>query len=308
VIQNIEQSASNNVVDFSAYAPSKLDNGDVKNSSSISQRLLPFCFAFGLHVLFLWWLNSEFEWIKKYSPDEVITVLEFLQPPSASIPVVVMPDVQQVPVRTSVKPLQTVSPVTAPNEKIINSRASEEKPSGTLKIYDDLGRIKLPVDFVEKLDEANRPSKRFDFKNPDLELAGTFLKRPPAIDFNPTQFEQAWKPDQDVLTELLEKAVEKTTKEIKIPVPGNPTVKLVCVVSIIAAGGSCGFVPNGGYGRVIPDNEDDPNTLSPEEDKQCQAWWEKINSTKSQREWIKTTELYELTCKKPLAKEKLKIR
>ena len=37
------------------------------------------------------------------------------------------------------------------------------------------------------------------------------------------------------------------------------------------------------------------------------AWWEKINNTKSQREWMKTKELYELTCKKPLAKEKIKL-
>jgi len=79
---------------------------------------------------------------------------------------------------------------------------------------------------------------------------------------------------------------------------------LVCKVSVLALGGGCGFVPNGGYGRVVAENEDDPETLSPEEDRQCQAWWEKITNTRSQREWLKTKELYEITCKKPLAKQK----
>ena len=188
---------------------------------------------------------------------------------------------------------------------IKTSSATKPKTNLTLNLYDETGRLRLPVDFIERLDEGNAPEKRFDFINPDLELAGTFLKRPPAIDFNPTQFEQAWKPDKDILNELLDKAVEKTTKEIKIPVPGNPTVKLVCKVSVLALGGGCGFVPNGGFGRVIAENEDDPDTLSPDEDRQCQAWWEKISNTRSQREWLKTKNLYEKTCKKPLAKEKI---
>ncbi|MGH8051818.1 MAG: hypothetical protein ACREPB_14255 [Arenimonas sp.] len=241
---------------------------------------------------------------KNVLPDEVITQLEFFEPRTKSVPIETMPDVQ-IAKQLSEKPAAVVAeaePLTVmkqPSRKII---------SVELTLYDDTGRIRLPVDFIEKLDEANDPHKRFDFQNLDLELAGTFLKRPPAIDFNPTQFEDAWKPDQDILTELLEKAVEKTMKEIKIPVPGNPGVKLVCQVSVLALGGGCGFVPNGGYGRVISDDEDDPDTLSPDEDKECQAWWEKINSTSSQREWMKTRELYELSCKKPHEKEKIKLQ
>ena len=302
MIENYEQ---NELTDLSAYAPNKLVKNDVKNSSSFFHRYLPFCFAMGLHGLFFYWLIEEFGLPKKYLPDEVITVLEFLQPTAKPMPVDVMPDMRiKKPVSGNAVRLITLPPVSS--EPALAGNKNRTNIQQPLRLYDDNGRVKLPVDFIEKLDAANLPSKRFDFQNPDLELAGTFLKRPPAIDFNPTQFEQAWKPDQDILTELLEKAVEKTTKEIKIPVPGNPGVKLVCKVSVLALGGGCGFVPNGGYGRVIADDEDDPNTLSPEEDKQCQAWWEKINNTKSQREWLKTKELYEITCKKPLAKEKIK--
>ena len=289
------------------YAPTKPVKNDAKNSSGFLQRYFPSIFAIGMHGIFLWWLSIELELSKNSLPDEVVTVLEFLEPVIKPRPVIVMPDVSI----ARKMPVKAIGPVRAEQSMPSRSQADtkpEAKPktNPAMNLYDETGRIRLPVDFIERLDAANGPQQRFDFINPDLELAGTFLKRPPAIDFNPTQFEQAWKPDQSILNELLDKAVEKTTKEIKIPVPGNPTVKLVCKVSVLALGGGCGFVPNGGYGRVIAENEDDPDTLSPEEDRQCQAWWEKISNTRSQREWLKTKELYEMTCKKPLAKEKIK--
>lgn len=291
------------------YEPTRSVKNDVKNSSGIFERYFPSVFAIGMHGIFLWWLSIELDFYRNPMPDEVVTLLEFLEPATTEPkPVIVMPDVG-----ISRKWVVNGNDNSLPAGNKVDSRVdidatSVAKPiaSPTLNLYDETGRIRLPVDFIKRLDEANVPGKRFDFINPDLELAGTFLKRPPAIDFNPTQFEQAWKPDQDILSELLDKAVEKTTKEIKIPVPGNPTVKLVCKVSVLALGGGCGFVPNGGYGRVIAENEDDPDTLSPEEDKQCQAWWEKISNTRSRREWLKTQELYELSCKKPLAKVEIK--
>lgn len=288
------------------YAPTKLVKNDVKNSYGFSERFFPLVFALGLHGMFLWWLGIELARSKNYLPDEIVTVLEFLEPVIKPRPVIVMPDVSvgRNLTNRSIKNSEKERLVTVVQKDLEATSTSKPKTNPSLNLYDETGRIRLPVDFIERLDAENAPEKRFDFINPDLELAGTFLKRPPAIDFNPTQFEQAWQPDQDILSELLNKAVEKTTKEIKIPVPGNPTVKLVCKVSLLAVGGGCSFVPNGGYGRVIAESEDDPDTLSPEEDRQCQAWWEKISNTSSQREWYKTKALYEMTCKKPLAKEK----
>lgn len=289
-----------------AYAPSKLVKNDVKKTSGFSQRIIPFGFALGLHGLILWWLNAELQLTRKFLPEEIITVLEFLEPLPKPKPAIEIMSDMEVEKPVAEKSAHTNGQKVSDARKIVETRfrGHQERSDQALVVYDETGRTRLPVDFVEKLDETNIPAKRFDFQNPDLAVAGTFLKRPPVIEFNPTQFEDAWRPDQDILNELLEKAVEKTTKEIKIPVPGNPTVKLVCKVSVLALGGGCGFVPNGGYGRVVAENEDDPETLSPEEDKQCQAWWEKISNTRSQREWLKTKELYELTCKKPLAKEK----
>jgi hypothetical protein len=65
----------------------------------------------------------------------------------------------------------------------------------------------------------------------------------------------------------------------------------------LALGGACGIDTNG-YGYTGP--KDDPNTLSPEEDRQCQAWWEKIVNTKTQDEWRTTRKIYEQECRKPL--------
>lgn len=303
---NNKQADTRDLEYLSAYAPNKLVKNDVKNSSSITHRILAFVIALSLHAVFIVWLERELGLMERWAPQELITLLEFIEPEQKPVPAPPEPDIA-----LEKKPSQ--KNIVASNSQAANvldrpmpakETSIRKKVNEPLRLYNEDGRISLPVDFIERLDETSAANRKFDFINPDLELGGTFLKKPAAIDFDPTQFEQAWKPDQDVLTELLEKAVEKTTKEIKIPVPGNPTVKLVCKVSILAAGGGCGFVPNGGYGRVIPDNEDDPDTLSPEEDRQCQAWWEKISNTHSRREWLKTKDLYEITCKKPLAKEK----
>jgi hypothetical protein len=93
--------------------------------------------------------------------------------------------------------------------------------------------------------------------------------------------------------------VEASTGSIEIPIPGSPGSKLVCTVAILAAGGGCGIKNNNdGYVVVI----DDPDTLDPEEDRQCQRWWEQIVGTSSQDVWRHTRALYDAQCRKPLAK------
>ena len=90
---------------------------------------------------------------------------------------------------------------------------------------------------------------------------------------------------------------EKTTKEIRVPVPGRAGSTMVCHVSLLALGGSCGVLtPGSDYVGPV----DDPDTLSPEEDRQCQAWWEQIVGATTQDAWRKTRKLYEAQCRKPL--------
>jgi hypothetical protein len=309
-----EISSENLLRNVEAYTPTRFVSLESPNAVSLSQRLLLWLAVFGLHIAFVLWMNHELARDLVGNTREVVTVLEFIKRPKP-VEIINQPIEPVEPIvnkkikKPVIKPTTSLTIIKKPSQNSTPVTSQSVAPAlgakPVLRIYDDSGKIRLDPEFVENFDSKRNVPARFDFQNPDLELAGTFLKRPPAIDYEPTQFDQAWKPDQDVLTELLEKAVAKTTGEIKIPVPGNPTSKLVCKVSMLALAGGCGFVPNGGNSRVIAENEDDPNTLSPIELQACQAWWNKIIDTRSQREWLKTKGLYEQECKKPLAKEKV---
>jgi hypothetical protein len=291
------------------YIPSKLiELQNPNNSSNTWQPVLLWVFIVLAHLGFIAWMNKELARHPFSNAVDVVTVLEFIAKPKPKSKPKDEPGKSEIkkPVASNDLPVQ----MTPKKLHVVDANitrtviAVPKNAQAPVRVYDRNGKIQLDAGFVENFDKNNHLPQRFDFQNPNLELAGTFLKRPPAIDFEPTQFDQAWKPDQDVLTELLEKAVDKTTATVKIPVPGNPTVKLECKVAILALGGACGFVHNGSFNRVVADTEDDPNTLSPQELQACQAWWNKIIDTRSQREWIKTRDLYERECKKPLAKEK----
>ena len=132
-----------------------------------------------------------------------------------------------------------------------------------------------------------------------MEDAKKYFERDPVLVYQSTRFDQYWKPDQDMLTELLTKLVEATTREIRIPVPGHPGSTMICKVSLLALGGGCGVLTNGAdYVGPL----DDPHTLSPEEDRQCAAWWDQIIGAKTQDLWRKTRSLYQAYCRKPLTR------
>jgi hypothetical protein len=116
--------------------------------------------------------------------------------------------------------------------------------------------------------------------------------------YEPTRFDEYWEPQEDLLSEVLRKAVEKTTTEVRIPIPGAPGRFLVCRVSLLAAGGACG-VERPGAGII---SLDDPKTLDPTEAAACAAWWDRIVGAATQAEWRATRRLYEAECRKPLLK------
>jgi len=167
-------------------------------------------------------------------------------------------------------------------------------------LYGPDGQLRLPADLMDQIDRQFGEKRQFSFQVPHLDDAAKLFDRQPPIVYESTRFAQYWKPDEDLLTELLTKAVEKTTKEIRIPIPGNPREHLVCRISILAMGGGCGIEVNG---SDYTGPKDDPNTLNSEEDRQCQAWWEKIANTKTQDEWRATRKIYEQECRKPLERK-----
>jgi hypothetical protein len=168
-----------------------------------------------------------------------------------------------------------------------------------LQLYDADGRVKLPDGLIDQLDAQSGDKRVFDYQVPGLATSGTFFDRPPPLTYEHNRFEKYYRPNQDLLTDLLTRMVEGTTKEVRIKIPGNPRAKIVCSVSLLALGGGCGVVQNQGK-YVI---EDDPTTLSAEEQAQCQAWWDKIVDAKSQAVWLKTRDLYEVECRKPLERK-----
>jgi len=164
------------------------------------------------------------------------------------------------------------------------------------RLYNPDGSLHLPADLVDKLDRQFGDKRQFSYQIPHLDDGKKFFDRPPALVYEETRFEQYWQPDEDALTEVLRKAVEATTREVKMKVPGTNSY-VVCKVSMLALGGGCGVLTPGAD-WLGP--QDDPATLNPEEARQCAAWWEQIVGAKTQDAWRSTKQLYERECRKPL--------
>lgn len=232
---------------------------------------------------------------------ETVTVIEFVE----TRPVVPTIPIQGVAPPPSSRPEARAIPDTRPRveesivrEPIPKPRVAMPDPRATerLELYGADGRLHTPDDMLEKLDREFGDKRVFSYQIPRLDDAQKLLHRNPPIEYRPARFDQYWKPDKDLLTDVLEKLVEKTTREIRIPVPGRPDSAMICKISLLALGGGCGMLTNGAdyVGPV-----DDPDTLDAEEQRQCQAWWDQITGARTQEVWRKTRALYESECRKP---------
>lgn len=185
-----------------------------------------------------------------------------------------------------------------PTERKEQVKQAETDSSSTLTLINKDGSLILPERTREEFlgDVENR---QFDVQKKGLDDMEKLLRRPQALEYRATVFDKGWQGDRPPLERVLEEAVEKSTVRVKIPIPGRPGAYLRCSIAILALGGGCGFTANddGYFVRA-----DDPDTLSPEEDRQCEAWWNLIVAAKTQAVWRKTRKLYEQECRKPLAK------
>jgi hypothetical protein len=264
-----------------------------------TQRVFATVFVVALHVLFAWLLEWQSHPRIEVTKEEVVVAVDFI----ATLP----PETIHAPERADTpspdaRPVATRPPRTEPTRNLpsrpIDAVVREAPP---LSLYRPDGSLRIPDEVLAKLEDNAGDDRQFDFQHPDLERAGHWLDRPPALVYEETRFEKYWKPNETLLDQVLRKAVEKTTKEVRIPIPGAPGRELVCVVSILAAGGACGVER---YGSDIPrPGIDDPATLDANEAAACQAWWDRIVGATTQAEWRRTKHLYEEECRKPLAKE-----
>ncbi len=206
----------------------------------------------------------------------------------------------EIPLRKPVQQkLKAGSVLTAPgkNANAVRPQAPAQNGSALRVFYAD-GRVWIPQSAKDEFLTYGQ-SRQFDIQRDGLDDMEELLKRPVVLDYRSTRFDEAWQGDKPRLTRLLETAVEKTTATVKIPISGRPGAHLQCKLMVLAATGGCGFTANDDGYFVA---RDDPDTLSPEEERQCQAWWDLIVSAKTQSEWRRTRSLYGQECLKPLAK------
>jgi hypothetical protein len=250
-----------------------------------------------LHVLFAWVLESQLRPREAEATDEVVVAVDFItalapatiRPPDVESPAPAAPHATRSP-----RPARPRALPPRPIDGVVTA------PAAPLTLYRPDGSLQLPDDVLADLERNAGDARHFDFEFPDLEHSGHRFDRPPALVYEATRFDQYWRPNESLLDEVLRKAVEKMTKEVRIPIPGAPGRELVCVVSMLAVGGGC-VVER--YGSDIPrPGIDDPATLDANEAAACQAWWDKIVATSTQSEWRRTRHRYDAECREPLAK------
>lgn len=196
---------------------------------------------------------------------------------------------------TSTTPPRPTRPTRRPDRDV--PMQVVEAPPRPLELYNPDGSLRVPEDMLDQLDKQFGDKRSFSFQVPHIDDAKKYFERNPALVYESTRFDQYWTPDEDALTSLLRKFAEATTKEVKIKVPGmGGSSYMVCKVSILALGGGCGVLTSGADWNGP---QDDPNTLNPEEERQCAAWWQQIIDARTQDAWRATRKLYERECRKP---------
>lgn len=252
-----------------------------------------------LHGLALWWQLSSYRGRDHAGSAAPALWIEFITrapepPPSEQI--LIRPPSS--PASSTPRASPRIRPVSAPPSEPATNLAQEAPRAreDPLRMYAPDGSLLLPDDLLAQIDRKFGDQRDFSFQRPGLDAMDKLLHRPQAIEYEATRFEAGWRPETDQLTGLLEKALEKTSPTIRIPVPGRPGARLVCRVVLLAAGGSCWFESNSdGYQVVL----NDPATLDEEEQRQCQAWWDKITGAGTQDVWRRTRALYDAECRKP---------
>lgn len=119
--------------------------------------------------------------------------------------------------------------------------AAQERPGKQIGqaggLYNSDGSTKL----AEALGSASpaQPPGVITDEIVNLDRSGTWLKRAPT-DYEPTAFDQYWRPNEN----LLEEWVRKSVTTIRIPIPGT-SKHIVCQTVLLALGGGCGITdPN----------------------------------------------------------------
>lgn len=227
----------------------------------------------------------------------VATPAEAIPPPSLPRQ---RPKVSQPPPRaTAVQRAPAPPPIALrPSSAVVANdvpRKVEPSSQPRLQLFRRDGSVYVPTDLAVDPTAIDPASKTFSFAVPGLAQTKFARRRPPALSYEPTRFDDSFRPTQDVLSDVLTRAVEASTVTIRIPIAGG---YIVCKLGVLALGGGCGIVSNDGGYFVA---EDDPATLDDEEFAQCEAWRQRLIEGTEQSAWLRTRALYDAECRKPRA-------
>jgi hypothetical protein len=168
------------------------------------------------------------------------------------------------------------------------------------RVFAPDGAIVGIEEHVRELDKAVSADAVFDYQIAGIKEAETAFTLPVALEVNGTRFDRYWKPEANLLDDLLERAVKASTIVVSVPVPGMAGYRFGCAVVVIAAAGGCGMSEP----ALSVYDIDDPTTLSTEEAEACQTLWERITGSRRQDEHRRLRQIYELGCRLPLAGER----
>lgn len=167
--------------------------------------------------------------------------------------------------------------------------ASDAAPAPAARLFNAEGRVVLPDAVVGELGEVESTERRFDYITPGLAGANTAFRRQPLVTYTPTRFDANWKPVRTLAGDIIAPISEMLTFRNKRKTFGCSLLPPVC-----------------SWGRTDPGHElNDPLTLNPVEDAQCQALWEQIVSTTDQTVWLSLRQRFDAECRKPLERSPL---
>ena len=143
------------------------------------------------------------------------------------------------PVAVTAGPEKTPTPGAWPSpERADDWGAAERETPGAQKgeppgLYNSDGSVRL----AETPGSASpgMPPGTITEEIADLDRVGTWLRRPPN-DYEPTAFDQYWRPNES----LLEEWVRKSINTIRIPIPGTNKY-IECTTVLLVMGGGCGI-------------------------------------------------------------------
>lgn len=185
-------------------------------------------------------------------------------------------------------PRAVASPATVEprDAEVLPSIADASVPAARLFRPD--GSVALPAAVIAALHAVESEDRAFDYITPGLADAASAFSRLPTLPYEPTSLDADWKPVRTLAEDIIIPISEMLTYQ-------NKRKSIRCSV----------LPPVCTWGRAdAPVELDDPYTLNPIEDAQCQGLWDSIVAATNQGEWLRLRRRFDAECRKLLERDR----